>query len=695
MKLFFNPASVAVVGASTRKGGNQTIKNLLYGYDGAIYPVNPNHKEIEGLPCFPSLEAVPHHIDLAIILVPAPAVPGVMEACARKGVLRVMIESAGFAEVGSHGKDLQDRVMAVAKEAGIRVWGPNGMGLVDIPRRYFFTFMTPRVYEDVLLPGRISLIVQSGMLSGGFLSDMMSRRTIGIGKVCSIGNKADVDECDVLQYLIDDPQTDVVALYIESVFRGRLFVQIASRSNKPLVVLNGGRSKKGAQAAVSHTSSLAGNSRLLESALDLSRVTLASDFHEMIDMAKALAANPHVPAGCRTAILTFSGAAGIVSCDLLEKHGLPVAQLSEKTKEGLGLLYPDWMPVANPVDLYPAMELHWREKPLSRAISIVLDDPNVDVLLIHFVAGMGGEALDLEALKNEVSKAGKELILWIIGRREACYSLALEAQQCGVQAYGELSRAIGCLSAAARFQPHGDHVLIDGSTDQGLDLTKKDLPDIPLSKSGTWDEYDSKRLLAEWHIPVVTDRIIHSITEAESVVEETGFPVVLKGLLSGEIHKTERGLIHLDVLTLDQLKDACDHLLGKMQGQGRIVLQPQVRFDYELIAGFLRDDQFGPCVMFGMGGILAELQQDVRFALAPLQLPDARKLIRKIRGRPLLEGFRNITPLKEELMAEILVALGNLGCSHPRVQQIDLNPVVVTDGSPLVLDANIIIDAKG
>jgi acetyltransferase len=451
MKTFFNPTSIAVVGASTRKIGYQIIKNLLYGYKGKIYPVNPNYTEIEGIPCFSSLEDIPYPVDLAIILVPARVTPSVLEACARKGIYRVMVESAGFAEVGEDGKSIQDRCKTIAKEAGIRIWGPNCMGLVDIPGKQYLTFMHPSVYVDGLLPGRIALVVQSGMLSGIFLTEM-TRRGIGLGKVCSIGNKSDVDECDILEYMLGDPETDAVALYLESIPRGRVFTELAKKATKPIVVLKGGKSKSGARAAMSHTSSLSGDSHLLESVLKMAGVTMANDFIQMVQLASTMASTPEIPPECRTAILTFSGGAGILTCDMLEKQKLKVAQLSEKTRSALKKIFPDWMPVNNPVDLYPAIEVNGYISVFDQACEIVLDDPNVDVMVLHYLAGVQNQIMDLAALKKKADKTGKAVLFWLVGTDEMTRKFRQEAQIHRIPVYSEISRAVECMSAAARFQ---------------------------------------------------------------------------------------------------------------------------------------------------------------------------------------------------------------------------------------------------
>jgi acetyltransferase len=601
-----------------------------------------------------------------------------------------MIQSAGFAEIGHEGRDLQDRCTAIAKKAGIRIWGPNCMGLVDIPRKYFFTFTSPAVYEGGLIPGRISLIVQSGMLAAVFLAELKGRG-IGVSKACSIGNRADVDECDLLKYLLTDPETDVVALYLESIPRGRLFAEIAGRAAKPIVVLKAGRSAAGARAAVSHTSSLAGNSRLLDGVLEMSGVTLADDIYQMMDLANALATIPHVPPACRTAILTLSGGAGILACDALEKNGLNVARLSEKTKQAFGGIFPDWMPVSNPVDLFPASGLHGRIFTYHQAISIVLEDPNVDVLLIHFIAGVDPELPDLDALKEKADSAGKVLFFWVMGRQEASRSFRQEAQSRGIAVHREIVRAVECLSAASRFRHREEPLeVVDRHMSPSVASVLQESP-LGSSEERVWDEHESKRLLAAWRIPVVEEKLVRSLPEAREAARDLGFPVVLKGLLPGVVHKTEQGLIHLGITAPPLLEVAYRNIQEKLGGRGRILMQRQVETDYELIAGFVRDEQFGPCIMFGLGGVLAELEPDVVFALAPLRRSQALELMEGIRGRRLLKGFRGMAPLREELMAEILINLGNLGTANSQIQQIDINPVAVAAGFPLAVDASIIL----
>ena len=451
MEFFFKPKGIAIIGASANpvKGGHYILKNAMRGYQGGIYPVNPGYEEIEGLPCFPTISEVPDPVDLAIIFVPGPGVPAIVRDCAERGIKGVMIESAGFAEAGDKGKDLQEELIAIHTETGIRIWGPNCMGLVDAVNKQVFSFVLPAIWEGGLTTGDVSLVVQSGMLSAGFLIDIMSHGTMGISKACSIGNKADVDECDILQYLIEDPETAVIGLYLESIRNGRRFVDLARGSTKPIVVLRGGKSRKGARAAVSHTASLAGDSAVVSGALTQAGVVEAHDFKQMMDLCRSMSDYPVLPAnrGGRIAILTMSGAAGILSSDFIEPLGLTVAELSSDTVRDLMKVFPNWMPVSNPVDLWPAIELNGRKKVYKAAFQAVCSDPNVDGVLFHSFIGGIASATDITGLAEIARSAGKPLFGWVMGKRDEVHKFRLHTRELGVPVFPELYRAVECMAA--------------------------------------------------------------------------------------------------------------------------------------------------------------------------------------------------------------------------------------------------------
>jgi acetyltransferase len=451
MEFFFKPKGVAIVGASANpsKGGYFILDNVVKAYRGCVYPVNPSYPEIDGLKCYSSVLEVPDPVDLAIIFVPAPLVPGVLRDCADRAIPGVMIESGGFAESGQQGRHLQDQLTEIQRSSGIRIWGPNCMGLVDAVNGLVFSFVLPAIWEQGLIAGSVSLVVQSGMLSAGFLIDVMTNGFMGISKACSIGNRADVDECDVLQYLIDDPHTGVIGLYLESIPDGRRFIDLCRHTTKPVVVLRGGKSKKGAEAALSHTASLAGNGAVVSGALAQAGVVEAYDFKQMMDVCRSLADYPKAPSGDsrRVAVLTMSGAAGILSADFIEQHGLTMAGLADETVEQLKMLYPAWMPVSNPVDLWPAVEQHGREKAYRESFRAICDDPNVDAVLFHSFVGGTASGLDLSQMVETARRTGKPLFGWVMGTRDAAHEFQMQAREVGVPVFGELYRAVECMAA--------------------------------------------------------------------------------------------------------------------------------------------------------------------------------------------------------------------------------------------------------
>ncbi|MCX5845437.1 MAG: acetate--CoA ligase family protein [Deltaproteobacteria bacterium] len=695
MDFFFDPEGIAVIGATPNplKGGYAILKNLLTGYKGNIYPVNPRYREIEGLPCYPSVSAIPGHVDLAIVFVPAKFVPATIEDCVAKGIPGVMIESGGFAESGKDGRSLQQSLRDISKKTGIRLWGPNCMGLVDAVRGYAFSFMNPLALQHGLLPGNVSLVVQSGLLSAGFIIDIMSHHITGISKVCSIGNKSDVNECDLLPYLLKDASTEVIGLYLESFSDGRHFIDLCRQSTKPIVVLHGGKSRKGAKAAMSHTASLAGNQKVISGALAQAGVTEARDFHQMIDLCRSLAAvHRPVDRPGRIAILTFSGGAGIIASDFIDEQGLSVAELSPTTKDALERLFPDWMPVSNPVDLWPSIEKHGGGDidVYSMALSAVLKDPHVDAVLLSTYAGNSRIGLNIKDLAEQTRIAGKPAFVWLLGRREETFRFKKEALSYGIPVFQEVSRAVECLAAVFHQRKPSEIITRLPEKEKAMQIPGE-LNDLLEKAAGPLDEYISKRILKLHGIPTVEEEIVVDSIKCEEAASRIGFPLVMKGLQQGKVHKTELGLVHLDIANTQAARRSFDSLMNTMNGHGKILVYKQVHGKIELILGLLRDHQFGPCVMLGLGGIMAEILNDAVFAPAPLTEQDALGLISRLREQKILDGFRGEPPVKREELARILIALGNIGIQYPRIHEIDINPLIIGKQGAVAVDATIIL----
>ncbi len=695
MKPFFHPKGVAVIGATRKlKGGLAIVANLLAAFKGGIYPVNPQYEDIQDAKCYPSVLDVPDPVDLAIVFIPNTFVPGVLLECAQRGIRHVMIQSAGFAETGPDGKDLQDRIMEIARDNGMRLWGPNCLGMVDAVNRHVFSFVSPTIWHEGPIPGDVSLVVQSGMLAGGFLIDTMSHGTMGISKVCSIGNKADVNECDLLEYLINDPDTGGIGLYLEAIPQGRRFADLCRSSQKPIVVLKGGRSARGAEAAMSHTASLAGDDAVIRGALAQAGVAEARDFKQMLDICRALAITRDLPVKGpgRTAILTYSGGAGIISADFFDDVGLETARLSPDTLAALETVYPDWMPPANPIDLWPAIEKHGGPKVFETAVRAVCQDPGVDALFLHLFVGGVAMRLDMEEIARITREAGKPLFIWLIGGKEDAREFHLKAQELGVPVFREVFRAVECMAAvferANNHKPNISPVLARPENSRAMASLVRELTD---DAAGVLDEFVSKKILAAAMVPVVAEDMAPSLDKALESAGRLGYPVVMKGLAPGLAHKTEAGLVQLDITSDRQVESAYSALMAAMDGKGSVLVQKQVPKGVELIAGFLRDPQFGPCVMVGLGGVYAEILKDRAFALAPLGHDDARALIGRLKNQELLSGFRGAPPVDTDALARIIVALGNLGKANDAIREIDINPLIAGNREIIAVDATVIV----
>ncbi|MFO7462156.1 MAG: CoA-binding protein [Desulfatiglandales bacterium] len=440
MEKFLEPESVAVIGASPdpRKGGYALVANLKEKFSTGLYPVHPAAKMVCGVKAVARIEELLKPVDLAIVFVRAPLVPAILEELGAKGIRRVMIQSAGFAETGPPGIALQAQCLAVARRFAMRIWGPNCMGAINATTGMVASFMRPDIWKQQLRPGGVSLVVQSGMLSAGFLLQVLKEEYFGLSKACSIGNKCDVNECDLLEYLAKDETTEVIGMYLESIADAARLRKLVGGMKKPLVVLKGGTSGQGARAATSHTGALAGKALVMDGLLRQLGVHRAFDFTEMVDLLRSLTLWKGKTLGPRIGILTFSGASGIVATDHLDRHGMRLAVLSEKSVRALKNVFPAWMEPRNPVDLWPAIERVGREA-YSTALEALLNDPGVDGIYIHLYV----DALLLKDMLQALmplAHAEKTVAIWVIGD-SACFPiLRKHVEAMGAPVFSEISR---------------------------------------------------------------------------------------------------------------------------------------------------------------------------------------------------------------------------------------------------------------
>lgn len=451
MKLFFDPETVALIGATENplRAGYQLFLNMNFCFGEKFYPVNPKGGTIEGKTCYPSILDVPVPVDAAVIFINSSRIPEVLEQCGEKGIKRVIIESAGFSEAGPEGQMLNKRCLEIAHENDIRIWGPNCMGVINVHTMKVLSFFRHEMWREKFIPGSVSLVVQSGMLSAGFLTRILSRNPFGLSKICSIGNKMDVDESDILEYLISDPETEVIAMYLESVEQGRRFFNLCQSTQKPIVVLKAGRTAIGAQAAQSHTGSLAQNDTILDAALRQTGVIRVHDMNELIEIARCFGiVNVESPKRTQLAILTFSGGAGVVSSDTIYDYGMDLARFNGNTTKQLKTLFPEWMEPANPLDLYPAMEKNGYYKVVQPSLEAAIHDPEVDGIFSHFFAFPSEKPLfEYEKIGAMLKSANKPMVIWTLGDDTASSELKKQFEQVGVPVVDEISKGVRILSA--------------------------------------------------------------------------------------------------------------------------------------------------------------------------------------------------------------------------------------------------------
>lgn len=451
MKTFFEPRTVALIGASANpvRPGNHIFMNIKYTLGDNVYPVNPREEKIEGSKCYPSVLDIPAEIDVAVIFIPAKGVPEALEQCAEKGIKRVIIESAGFSEAGDDGRALNEKCMEIARRNNMRLWGPNCMGMINVHQMKVLSFLYFHTWQGKFIPGSASLVVQSGMLSAGFLTQILNQTPFGLSKICSVGNKMDVDESDILEYLIKDPQTQVIGMYLESINNGRRFFDLCKSTDKPIAVLKSGRSELGAKAAASHTASMAQNDRIIGSALKQAGVIRVIDMNELMDVVRSLQMYREKPLKkARIGILTFSGGAGVVTTDFIVDYGMEVARFSDATIKRIKGVFPEWMNPSNPVDLYPAIEKNGVDKAFHESIEAAVNDPGVDAIYLHlFTPASEKHLLNFDHISSIVKKSGKPMVVWTIGDGSPMNIIYREFDKRGIPVLNEIWKGARVLAA--------------------------------------------------------------------------------------------------------------------------------------------------------------------------------------------------------------------------------------------------------
>jgi len=669
LKPFFEPRSVAVIGASSRRGtiGGELFRNILAAdFTGAAYPVNRGAEAVGGVPGYADIADVPVVVDLAVICVPGANVVDATRSALATGVKAICVISAGFAETGAEGRDRQAELLALVRAHGARLIGPNCLGVSSNATRLNATFA-----RRAAPPGRIGFSSQSGALGLALLEEA-DERGLGLSSFVSIGNKADVSSNDLLEYWQDDPNTDVVLLYLESFGNPRKFARVASRvaRTKPILAMRSGTSRSGARAASSHTAALAGSDAAVEALFWQAGVLRARTLEELLDAAVLLSSQP-LPRGNRIAVVTNAGGLGILCADACEAAGLSLPPLEPATTAALARVVPVEASSANPVDLLGSATAGTYEV----ALPIVLADPGIDAVIVLFVPPVVATTADVAAAIASVSATADKPILPVVISADGSPVGSFTYPESAARALGLAARRAAWLRRPVAEAPHLDR-LDHGAAAAVVARVLADTDDAWLDAS------DLRALLAAYGLPLVGERTATDADAAVSAAEELGYPVVVKTAAAGA-HKTETGGVHLDLRDEAAVRRACGAV------NGPVLVQQYVTGGVELLVGAVQDPVFGPLVAFGPGGVYAELIGSTRFALAPLGEIDVDELISSGNAAKLVDGWRGGPAADRAAVADLIHRVGRLAEDFPEVAELDLNPVIARPNGCIAVDARV------
>jgi len=677
---FFSPQSVAVIGASRdeEKLGHGVLKNLLqYGYKGKVYPINPKADEILGLRAYPSVLDVPGEIDMAVVVVPAPIVAQVLEESGQKGIRGVVIITAGFREVGGQGLKEEKRLKEIAGRYGMRLLGPNCLGLIDTLSSLNATF-SPSMPKR----GNIAIMSQSGALLVAIL-DWAVAEEMGFSRVVSLGNKADVDEVDILEAWGEDPYSKVIAAYLEGVEDGRRFMEVACRvtPKMPVVVIKAGTTEAGARAVSSHTGSLAGSERAYDAALRQSGIVRANSMEELFDYAFAFSQQPLLQ-GNRIAIVTNGGGAGIMASDEVEKVGLKMASLSRETIERLRERLPLEANIYNPVDcLGDADAIRY-----GYALETVLKDESVDGVIASFTTQVVINMEDIARTVVKIAKGSeKPVFASFMGGKISRAGIEVLRDH-GLPNYPFPERAVRAMLAM-----YQRRIFLDNPPRkiEQFEVHSQWVQELfqQVRSEGrlTVGDAEARRVMEAYGIPLPQSVLARNPEEAVEGAETIGYPVAMKIASPDILHKTDIGGVRLNIRGPDEVRDSFDLLhyralrfMPEAEIWG-VLVQEMIEGCHEVLVGMSRDPQFGPLLAFGLGGIYVEALRDVTFRIAPVARWEVREMLSEIRGYNLLRGMRGERPADLEAIVDCILRLSQLVTDFPEIVELDINPLIVCE----------------
>ena len=677
LSAFFSPATIALVGATERQGSvGRALTINLRSFPGRFYAINPKRTEVCGIKAWPDLPSVPENIDLVVIAVPAERVRSVIRESGQKGAKAAIIITAGFKETGADGRELEEDVINEAHACGIRVIGPNCLGLMAPHLGLNATFATA-----MASPGRIALLSQSGALCTALL-DWSFKQKVGFSGFVSTGSMADVGWGDLIRHFGDDPQTHSILIYMESVGDAASFMRAAQAvaANKPIIVIKTGRSEAAARAAASHTGAMTGSDAVLDAAFDRCGILRVDTIQQLFDMADVLAKQP-LPTGPRLAIVTNAGGPGTLAVDALVHHGASLAELSPETIRALDECLPTHWSHGNPVDVLGDAD----PERFRKATNIVLNDPNIDGVL----AVLTPQAMTqpLAVAQSLIGPSNKPILASWMGSAavESARQALIDARIPCFEYPDEATRVFALMwERQKRLQTLIHHPTPEGQIDTGL---------IDKCTARVLNEAEAKSVLIAAGIPTVEVHQAQTRDEAVSAAVKLGFPVVVKLLSPTITHKSDVGGVKLNLLDAQAVMEAWDAVQGAVAAadfDGVTVQSMILERGVELICGFSRDPQFGPVLLFGAGGIYAEVLQDTVLLLPPLNAELVRQRIQQTRVFQILQGLRGRPACNLDALTEVLLKIASLATESPQFIEMDINPLIATPQGVLALDARIV-----
>lgn len=681
LKEFFNPASVAVIGASTnpKKLGYAVLHNLVaggYSKVGQVYPVNPTAKEILGLPAYPTVLEIDGAIDLAVIVIPYEHVPEALRICGEKGIPAVIVISAGFREAGKVGLERELELIAIANEYKIRLIGPNCLGVIDTftPLNASFSAGTPP-------SGPMAFMSQSGALGTAVLDISLAGR-LGLSKFVSLGNKADVDEIDLLNAWGDDPHTRVIMIYSEGMSNGQEFIKTARQitAKKPVVAIKSGVTQSGSRAVSSHTGSLAGSEQAYHAAFRQAGVLRADSMQSLFDVSLALGYQPLLK-GDRIAIITNAGGPGILATDALERSGLSLARFENKTITTLAQYLPDAASAANPVDVLGDA----RADRYNLALETVAADPNVDGLLVVLTPqAMTEIEATADAIGALAQSTDKPIITSFMGEAKV-ESGVDRLEKSGVPNYPFPERAALAFKAMSEYRqvlsrpsPEYLEFEVDQQTVHEVFIR------VRAQDRRSIGDSEARQILTAYGLTIPHSELADTPDNAVSIANQIGYPVVLKIASPDILHKTDVGGVKIGLNNAEQVRDAFELMVYRAQRYlpnahlwGCLVQEMVPAGGQEVLVGMVRDPQFGPLITFGLGGIYVETLKDVTFRVAPLSIQSAKNMLAEIRAHAILDGVRGKPPADKAAIVDTLLRINQLVQDFPEIVELDINPLMV------------------